>query len=174
MDARLRVPTIVPMRYLTISELIYINGRLLNNAKIMTGKQKVRDLVMLQAAEARPAASAFGQDAYATLEEKAAALLHAIARNHPFTDGNKRTATVAALFMLAVNGRHVTWQPEQALEHILAVAEGREDWDAWAAWLPTDMDEESATPDPDESRDKATIDRLIEAQRWLLHELETR
>lgn len=162
------------MRYLTISELIYINGRLLNNAYIMTGKQKVRDLGMLQAAEARPAASAFGQDAYATLEDKAAALLHAIARNHPFTDGNKRTATIAALFMLAVNGRQAIWQPSDALTHILAVAEGHEDWDAWAAWLPTDTDTESAAPEPNEVRDKAAIDRLIGEQGWLLHELETR
>jgi death on curing protein len=162
------------MRYLTISELIYINGRLLNNAQIMTGKQKVRDLVMLQAAEARPAASAFGQDAYPTLAEKAAALLHALARNHPFTDGNKRTATVAALFLLAVNGQRVAWQPQDALDHILAVAEGREDWDVWAAWLPTQADEASAAPDPDEARDKTTIDRLIDEQRWLLHELESR
>jgi death on curing protein len=109
------------MRYLTLSEVIYINGRILNNPQIMTGKQKVRHLELLEAAVARPSASAFGEDAYPTLAEKAAALLHSVARNHPFTDGNKRTATLSALMMLAANGQRVTWAREQAtLPHTLA------------------------------------------------------
>jgi death-on-curing protein len=160
------------MRYLTLSELIYINGRLLNNAQIMTGKQKVRDLILLEAAAARPATSAFGEDAYATLEEKAAALFHSIARNHPFTDGNKRTATVAALLMLAVNGRRVTWQAAEALEQIMAVAEGRQDHAALAVWLPTAACE--GAPEADEAADVRRIDQLIAEHRWLLDELESR
>src|SRR5947207_13235442 len=49
------------MRYLTLSELIYINGKVLNNPQILSGKQKIRDLALLEAAVARPAASAFGE-----------------------------------------------------------------------------------------------------------------
>ena len=56
----------------------------------MSGKQKIRDIDLLLAAEQRPQSSAFGQDAYQTIEEKSAALLHSVARNHPFKDGNKR------------------------------------------------------------------------------------
>ncbi|MBC7870995.1 MAG: Fic family protein, partial [Chitinophagaceae bacterium] len=96
-----------PIRYVTVSELIYINGCILENANLMSGKQKVRDLDLLQAAAQRPEASAFGEDAFRELPEKTAALLHALARNHPFTDGNKRTATVAALFMFTINGWRV-------------------------------------------------------------------
>jgi death-on-curing protein len=160
------------VRYLTLSELIYINGRLLNNAQIMSGKRKVRDVELLAAAVARPAASAFGQDAYPTLREKAAALFHSVARNHPFADGNKRTATLAAILMLAVNGERVIWRQEEALERIAAVAEGRAEMETLAAWLPTEACEPA--PEADAERDRQTIDALIAAQRWLLDELAKR
>lgn len=160
------------MRLLTISELIYINGRVVRNDKIATGKQKVRDLDLLEAAAARPSTSAFGQDAYPTLADKVAALLHSVARNHPFADGNKRTATVAAIFMFEINGQQVNWSREEALANILDVAEGRRDWDALAAWFPTQPGD--ASPEPDAARDMAAIDRIIDQHRWLLHELEQR
>ena len=92
------------MRYPTLSELIYINGRLLNDDRIMNGRQKIRDIVLLESAVLRPAASAFGADAYPTLPEKAAALLHSIARNHPFTDGNDGGPFVAIRKRVATNG----------------------------------------------------------------------
>lgn len=158
------------MRYLTLSELIYINGRILNNAKLMSGQQKVRDLDLLEAAALRPSTSAFGQDAYSTLNEKAAALLHSLARNHPFTDGNKRTAAVALIFMLEVNGQQVNWQPEAALAHILAVAQGKSSLDDFAVWLPL-IPCESA-PEEDAERDMRAIDRIVEDHRWLLAELD--
>lgn len=163
---------IVFMRYVTLSELIYINGTLLGNEKLVTGKQKVRDFDMLEAAVQRPAASAFGQDAYPTLREKAAALLHSLARNHPFTDGNKRTATVAALFMLAINGACVTWDQREALRVILDVAENRIDLARLAAWLP--LTECPAVPEADAQADAALIARLIAEQKWLLDELQSR
>lgn len=47
---------------------------------------------MLQSAVARPKAGVFGEDAYSTLDDKTAALLHSLARNDAFVDGNKRTA----------------------------------------------------------------------------------
>src|SRR5258708_29250981 len=126
------------MRYLTISELVYINGKVLNNQQIISGKQQIRDVALLDAAAARPGARAFGEDAYPTLSQKVAALFHSVARNHPFTDGNKRSATVAAIFMFQVNGQRVAWEPEEALGVILSVAEGRRDMNSMAAWFPLD------------------------------------
>ena len=157
------------MRYLTLSELIYINGKLLNNAQIMSGKQKVRDITLLQAAVARPAASAFGADAYPTLREKAASLFHSVVRNHPFTDGNKRTAVVAALFMFQVNGERLVWQPEAALPVILSAAEGHYDVERLAAWFT--LETGIAKPDADADQDMLAIARIIDEQRWLLDEL---
>lgn len=157
------------MRYLTYSELIFINGRILNDPNIQAGKQKVRDIDLLLAAEQRPQASAFGQDAYPTLAEKAGALLHSLARNHPFKDGNKRTATVCAVFMLEVNGQQPIWDAAEALALILDMAAGRADVDEWAAWLRTVPVEPH--PDPDAERDTAHIDHLLRAHAWLLDEL---
>jgi len=157
------------LRYLTLSELIYINGKLLNNAQIMSGKQKVRDVTLLQAAVARPSASAFGADAYPTLREKAASLFHSVARNHPFTDGNKRTAVVAALFMCQVNGERLVWQPEAALPVILSAAEGHYDVVRLASWLHLEPCE--GAPEADAEEDMLAIGRIIEEQRWLLDEL---
>jgi death-on-curing protein len=126
----------VNIRYLTLSELIYINGVVLNRPDIIAGTQEIRDIQLLEAAVARPAASAFGEDAYPSLREKAAALLHSVARNHPFADGNKRTATVGVVLMFLVNGFTVVWDREDALTMIVRVAEGTADVDEVATWFP--------------------------------------
>jgi death on curing protein len=157
-------------RYLTLDELIYINGKLPGNEAILHGERQIRDIALLESAWGRPQHTVFGQPAFPTLPEKAAALLHSIARNHPFADGNKRTATVAALFMLAVNGLHVTWEAEEALPAILAVAQGQYEVEHFATWIPTVPCE--PTLEPDTVVDKAIIDRLMATHHWLLRELD--
>ena len=57
----------------------------------------MRDYGLLEAALARPEATAFGKDAYQDLDAKAAALLHSVARNHALIDGNKRLALAAVI-----------------------------------------------------------------------------
>lgn len=180
------------IRYLTLSELIYINGMVLNRPDIVAGTQQIRDIQLLDAAVARPAASAFGEDAYPTLREKAAALLHSVTRNHPFTDGNKRTATVGVVFMFLVNGFSVVWDRDDALTMIVRVAEGQAKLDEVAEWFP--LRENTLTPSsrsplppspaqtieeitpmpPDEEADVRLIAGIIEEQRWLLNQLERR
>jgi death on curing protein len=158
------------MRYLTYSELIFINGRILNNQKIQNGMQKIRDIDGLLSAEQRPQSSVFGQDAYPTLVEKVGALLHSLAKNHPFTDGNKRSSVVSAVFMLEVNGYEAYWQPEEALHMILDMTAGRKDLPDFVHWLNV---HETHTPslEPDLEHDTAHIDRIITQHRWLLDEL---
>jgi death-on-curing protein len=163
------------MRYLTIDELIYINEQIPSRERIHTivdGKRKVRDMGLLEAAAARPAQTVFGQDAYPTPQEKGAALLHSLARNHPFADGNKRTATIALIFMLHVNGLRVTWDETEALAQIVAVAEGQASLADFAAWLP-------GTPipvrlEPDAEADMQLIATIQHEHRWLLTELAER
>jgi death-on-curing protein len=162
-------------RFLTVDELVYINEQFPAAEpihKILRGKDTVRDMDLLAAAAGRPMQTAFGQDAYPTLEAKAAALLHSISRNHPFADGNKRTAAVAAILMLAVNGRCVTWDPREALDRIAAVAEGRIEVEAFAAWLPT----ESCAPslEADATHDTHLIAGILAEHAWLLDELAGR
>lgn len=160
------------MRYPTYSELIFINGLLLDDTDLQTGKKKVRDIDMLLAATDRPRASVFGEDAYPTLTEKAAVLLHSVSRNHPFTDGNKRTGTMGALFLLALNGYKVRWNQKSAVDRIVNVAEGRTDYRDFAKWLQ--IEEAESSLEPDTERDTVIIKTLMEEQKSLLDELAER
>lgn len=106
------------MIYLTLPELLYVAERALG------GEPLVRDHGLLQSALARPQTTAFGVDAYPSLEEKAAALLHSLARNYALMDGNKRLSLAATIAFLGVNGRRLTVSNDEAYELIVAVAGG--------------------------------------------------
>jgi death on curing protein len=84
----------------------------------------VRDHGLLASALARPSASAFGADAYATLELKAAAMMTSLARNHPLFDGNKRTAWVLTVAFLNINGWDLAMTHDEKFDFIIAVAQG--------------------------------------------------
>jgi death-on-curing protein len=107
--------------YLNVDDLLHIADRTL------AGNVQVRDLGLLQAAVARPRASAFGPDAYPSIHAKAAALLHSLARNHPLIDGNKRLALAATLAFYGLNGLRLTMTNDQAYELVIAVAVGELD-----------------------------------------------
>jgi death on curing protein len=89
----------------------------------------VRDLGLLDSAAARPRASAFGADAYPTLELKAAALLHSIARNRALVDGNKRLAWLATVVFLDINLHATDVDDDAAFKLVMSVAEGADDVD---------------------------------------------
>jgi len=107
--------------YLDLELLLHVAERTLGS------KPVVRDVGLLESALARPQASAFGADAYPTLEEKAAALLHSLARNHPLIDGNKRLAFAATLTFLGINGVRLTFTNDSAYDFVIAVAIGKLD-----------------------------------------------
>ena len=88
----------------------------------------VADYGLLDSAVARPAATAFGLDAYPDLVTKAAALLQSLARNHAFVDGNKRTAWASAWTFLTLNGIPLaaTYDVDAAERLVLDVATGAE------------------------------------------------
>jgi death on curing protein len=117
------------MRYLSRVELMIINE------EIIGGGSRLRDIDLLESAVLRPQSSAFGQDAYPTVIDKAGAFFHSLSRNHAFVDGNKRTSTIATILFLELNGYRVTWQPEQALAFILEVATGQHDIETITRWL---------------------------------------
>lgn len=91
----------------------------------------VRDRGALEAAVMRPRVTFGGAPLYPTLAEMAAALLEGVARNHPFVDGNKRAAFLAALTFLEVNGYPIRVGREWA-GHVEAVATGALPLDALA------------------------------------------
>ena len=93
----------------------------------------LRDAGALDSALARPRNRwEYGEDDHATL---AAAYAFGIARNHPFVDGNKRTAWVVARMFLRFNGEVLTYTPENAIVTVLALAAGELTEDELADWF---------------------------------------
>jgi death-on-curing protein len=104
--------------YLTYADLLHGAARALGETPV------VRDAGLLESAAARPQTSVFGDDAYPTLEDKAASLVHSLARNHALVDGNKRLALAGLIAFLGVNGRRLTLTNDEAYDLIIAIATG--------------------------------------------------
>jgi death on curing protein len=123
------------MEHLTVEDLLSI-------AEEILGAPAVRDIGLLDSAAHRPLASAFGQDAYSTIHEKAAALLDAVVRHHALVDGNKRLGWAAAAVFYDLNG--IDLDPpsvDEAVDLVVAVAAGTmelsklsERLASWASW----------------------------------------
>ena len=106
------------MIYLDVEDLLYIAER-------ATGASvELRDVGLLEAAAARPQASAFGSEAYATIHEKAAALLHSVVRNHALVDGNKRLGLAAVIAFYGLNGWRLTMTNDDAYDFVISIASG--------------------------------------------------
>lgn len=93
----------------------------------------VRDVGMLESALARPVSQwAYGEDDHARL---AAAYAFGMARNHPFGDGNKRTAWILARLFLRLNGHNLGFDPQEAIATVLALAAGQLTEEELAGWF---------------------------------------
>ena len=90
---------------------------------------RVREIGLLESAAARPKTSVFGEDAYLTFAEKAATLLHSIARNHALIDGNKRLAWSAARLFCLMNDLDINMKQDKAYEMVVGVAAGQIEMD---------------------------------------------
>lgn len=113
-----------PVRHLTLAEVL----DLARYACLARGQPvELRAPGLLESAVHRPRARMFGTPAYEDPYEQAAALLHAIAVNHPLVDGNKRTAWLAAATFLTVNGVDFgDVDQERAYGLVIDVAAGNE------------------------------------------------
>lgn len=108
--------------HLTLETLLRIAERALADQQV-----HVRDHGLLESAIARPAATVFGEDAYPTLEVKAAALSHSLGTNHALVDGNKRLAWAATIVFLMLNGLVIANPPEpDAFDLVVAITSGQE------------------------------------------------
>jgi death-on-curing protein len=77
----------------------------------------------------------FGEELYPTIEEKAAILLYLLTQNHPFVDGNKRTALSACFWFLENNGYTLRVENEELYQFTLAIASGEKDKDVVTIWI---------------------------------------
>lgn len=99
------------------------------------GSFGIRDLGLLQSALARPQSSFAGQDLYPSIIEKAAALFHSLIFNHPFLDGNKRTAMSTTARFLFMNGLDLNVSISEFVEFPLRVENKHLGIEEIAGWL---------------------------------------
>jgi death on curing protein len=103
------------------------------------GSDGVRDVALLESALARPQQLYAYGDPPPDLAQLAASLAFGLARNHPFVDGNKRTAYVAYRTFLALNGADLDAPDEEKYLTLLSLAEGKLSEQQFAAWLGTHL-----------------------------------
>ena len=97
---------------------------------------EVRDYGLLESALARPQTTVFGADAYPGINDKAAALLHSLVRNHALVDGNKRLGWVAVRLSYVLNDLDLRADHDDAFAFVMGVAAGEiTEVDEMAAWL---------------------------------------
>ena len=117
-------------RWLTLDVILAIHDEQLAEHG---GRSGIRDLALLESALARPKNRAVY--AAASIFELSAAYAFGIIRDHPFVDGNKRVAFLAAALFLLEHGWEIAATDEAIVTETLALAEGIIDEAAFAAWL---------------------------------------
>ena len=91
------------------------------------GVGPIRDLGLLDSAVNRPQSSAFGEDAYESLDLKAAALLHSMTKNHALVDGNKRLAWLSTVVFCDLNGFALDLEDDEAFQLVWDIASSAEE-----------------------------------------------
>lgn len=107
--------------FLTKEEVVsahYFMMKRMNDAE----QAGVKDHGLLESAVHRPQQSAFGEDAYPSLFDKAAALLESLVKNRCFHNGNKRTAYLVTKSFLLLNGYYQPVERKYAVEFIVDIA----------------------------------------------------
>lgn len=120
------------MKYLTTPQVLAIHDQMV---KRFRGSHGVRDIGLVESAVERPLTSYDGQDLYVTIFEKAAALLQSLLKNHPFVDGNKRSALTSAGIFLKINGHELKNYHEEEVEFAVAVDNKNLSLEEIADWL---------------------------------------
>lgn len=104
--------------YLSVSRVLFIHDQMV---KRFGGSHGVRDIGLIESAIARPQSTFDKQELYESLFDKGAALLQSLLKNHPFVDGNKRTALSSAGIFLKLNGYYLVNTHEEEIEFAVAV-----------------------------------------------------
>lgn len=124
--------------YLTVIEVLAIHADQIDR---YGGAAGVRDRGLLEAALFRPQTGY-----YADLIEEAAALWESMAQNHPFIDGNKRTAFATTYTFLAINGTHITAEAAATYAFIINLHEtGTFEFSRLADWLRVNVTQPTST-----------------------------
>lgn len=99
------------------------------------GSHGVRDRELLNSALHRPFQTFDGKELYPTTQEKAAAILESIVKNHPFSDGNKRTSYVLARLLLMNDKLDLYATEEEKYQFIISISTGSIDFESIKSWI---------------------------------------
>ena len=110
--------------FLNLDEVLGIHA---DQIRAYGGASGLRDLELLRSAIAMPETTFDGEYLHPSVFEMAAAYLFHIAHNHPFVDGNKRTALICALVFLGLNGERLDADSDELYQVVDGVAVGRFD-----------------------------------------------
>lgn len=119
-------------RYVDIGQAVLIHQLIIKRAGTHAG---VRDFTLLHSAVERPRATFGGKDLYPNIYNKAAALLQSMCLNHPFTDGNKRTAWAVTHNFLWNNGYHLKSKRKEAADFMVWVDNAQPEIVKISSWL---------------------------------------
>jgi death-on-curing protein len=126
------------MIVLTVSEVTALHERLI---AATGGSSGVRDMWLLESAVLNCYQTFGDAELYPSVTEKAARMAFGICKNHPFIDGNKRTAVAAMLVILRVNEIELSYTQRELAALGIGVAEGEISYEAIAAWIQTHLKE---------------------------------
>ncbi len=118
--------------YVTIDEAYAVHERMV---EIGGGRARVRDFTLLHSAVKRPKATFRGYDMHKTIWSKAAALMHSLIMNHPFSDGNKRTGYFSTHLFLRKNGYDLIAEKNELISFCLRVDNEGLTVEQIASWL---------------------------------------
>jgi len=120
------------MKIITKNQILALHQQLLNQ---FGGSDGLRSESLLDSAIAAPFHTFNGQDAFPTIEQKAARLGFGLIKNHPFADGNKRIGAHVMFVFLSVNKVYLTYTQKELYETILQVASGECSYEELLQWI---------------------------------------
>lgn len=120
------------MKLLSLEHLLEIHAIIVSETG---GGEGLRDLGRLEAAIATQTQNVFDEELYATVHEKAAAIIRGIVADHPFIDGNKRTALLAGLTFLKINDYTFIARSGEIEDFAVKIATEHLDIPAIVRWL---------------------------------------
>lgn len=120
------------MNQLNINQVLAVYNEVIEQTG---GSKGIRDIRLLESAVARPQATFAKKDLYPDIFSKAAALIHSIISNHPFIDGNKRTAYMAMRLFLNINGYDVQASLEERYNLVMQIARKTRKEESIGKWL---------------------------------------
>ncbi len=133
------------VEYPTIDEVLLIHQRVIEETG---GSQGVRSMDLLDSAVNRPRAGFGDEEFYPDLFSKVAALFESTILNHPFVDGNKRTATVTAEFFLEIDGHTLSASDKSFEDFAVHVAESRPTLEEIEVWVRQNTEQNGRSKAP--------------------------